>query len=165
MVTRGGVSVSSSGPSGGWSRQSFVKIWETLRLFQKNFSEFFFLFSEIQYRKTKWDSGAFFPLPSPQLAMEVSDKARTWTNRLVGGPPPVLVGRVRVGLGQEGGLGDFQWAEWWLVEAVICQNLGNLTSFSEKFLGIFFFFLRNPIPKNQVGFRSVFPSCRPTTRD
>jgi hypothetical protein len=89
--------------------------------FFKKISRFiFFLFSEIQYRKTKWDSGAFFPVADPQLGTEVSDEARTWTNRLVGVPPPVLVGRVRVGHGHHGGgLDDFQWAEWWLVE---CQK-------------------------------------------
>ncbi len=65
---------------------------------------FFFLFSEIQYRKTKWDSGAFFPVADTQLGTEVSDEARTWTNRLVGGPPPVLFGTAQVGLGHQGGV-------------------------------------------------------------
>ncbi len=91
-------------PSDGWSRPGKIDFWETLRPFQKNFSVNFFLFSEIQYRKTKWDSGAFFTVAGPQLETEVSDRGRTCASVNIGGPPPVLVGRVRVGLGQQRGV-------------------------------------------------------------
>jgi hypothetical protein len=67
LVTLGGVSVTFSWPEWWSVEKSKIDFWETLRPFEKNFSVYFFLFSEIQYRKTKWDSGAFFPLPGLEL--------------------------------------------------------------------------------------------------
>jgi hypothetical protein len=95
------VSMTLGGLSDGWSK-SQKSIFGKPYAFFKNFSVYFFLFSEIQYRKTKWDSGALFPVADPQLGTEVSDRGRTCAFVDIGRPPPVLVGRVRVGLGHPG---------------------------------------------------------------
>ena len=71
---------------------------ETLLHFQKNFSDFFFLFVEIEYRISKSDLGSFFPVADQVLGNRESDESQSWRKRLVGRPHPVLVSSVlRVG--------------------------------------------------------------------
>ena len=67
---------------------------ETLLHFQKNFSDYFFLFVEIEYRISESDLGSFFPVADQVLGNQESDVSRSWRKRLVGRPHPVLVSSV-----------------------------------------------------------------------
>ncbi len=72
--------------------------------------------------------------------MEVSDEARTCANRLVGRPPPVLVGTAQVGLGHPGGglRGGSLRSEWWLVEKSKIDFWETLRLFQKNFSEFFF---------------------------
>ena len=71
---------------------------ETLLHFQKNFSDYFFLFVEIEYRISKSDLGSFFPVADQVIGNREPVEGQSWCKRLVGRPHPVLVSSVwRVG--------------------------------------------------------------------
>ena len=103
---------------GGWSKLWVaalgpppgpkIRFSETLLHFQKNFSDYFFLFVEIEYRISKSDLGSFFPVADQVLGNQEPGESRSWRKRLVGRPHPVLVSSVlRVGHEVGGWQGSF----------------------------------------------------------